>query len=155
LNVVVFPSLARDSDHQHAWVPGNLFTLCGIAVDVPPQGQLQGFPPEAGQVCGYCLRIATSEPRVKQLDGTDRYWAGTDRVVSPERWSRQLGFRRRKHPGDPAPMSVHAVSNATGQTACGRVPAARLTRLDGAWSDCPAQDKCRDCARLAPASSAP
>jgi hypothetical protein len=47
-------------------------------------------------------------------------------------------------------MSVHAVSDITDQTACGTVPADRLTRLDRPWADWSSSYKCRICGRLAP-----
>lgn len=49
--------LVPGNDDQHAWVPGEPATLCGIEVTVT-QSTLSAFPPNHGSSCLSCLGVA-------------------------------------------------------------------------------------------------
>lgn len=49
--------LVPGSRDQHAWVPAEQATLCGIAVTKPPD-HLRRFPPTNGWSCLSCLTTA-------------------------------------------------------------------------------------------------
>lgn len=49
--------LTPHRDDQHAWVPQEAATLCGIAVTNPP-AQLRRFPTSTGWSCLSCVNTA-------------------------------------------------------------------------------------------------
>ena len=49
--------LVPGSQDQHAWVPAEHTTLCGLAVTVPP-AHLRRCPTSTGRPCPTCLRTA-------------------------------------------------------------------------------------------------
>jgi hypothetical protein len=54
--------LIPGSDEQHAWVPEEPSTLCGIPVTDPPP-QLRRFSSDTGRSCPTCLEAAWSDFR--------------------------------------------------------------------------------------------